>query len=408
MLDTGSSGLARNHVVIVRRVLWTFLVHNYQLCDTPATKLIAGAAHDTLFLMARPVVTQLSIFDGTCEMEDRLDPLIGYFAWEFTQCALPLSKPKALAPGEAGPDPRRQWVKQVGDVEMLVFTDPDTDAEVPYGRIARIVMAKLCSEAIRNNSPVINLGPSMAGFLRSMGMESTGGPYGTRNTVGEQVIRLVNSNFKIRWLGAAPSAQDDDLHGSQGRAMRFATYWNVWWSTSDNDNPEGRRPTHPTKDSVIVLSDDFMKFLRKRPIPFYFEALQLLGHSALAMDLYVYFVTRLPKIDKGKPDTLKDHELVNLFSSRKMPTGATARAKLIFDVRRDIEEQMESVLSVYHEAKVQLVKGGLLMHHSVKHVPPRGEHAKARARRVVSRPLRKVRAAAIDHNRGRRPTKTSP
>lgn len=357
--------------------------------------------------MARPTVTQLSIFDATTAMEENLDPLIAYFAWEFTQCALPMSKPKKPSAGDTGPDPRRYWVKQIGDVELLVFTDPDNDTEVPYGRMARMVMAKLCSEAIRNKSPIINLGPSMAGFLRSMGMESTGGPYGTRNTVGEQVVRLVNSNFKVRWLGEAPSAQKD-LYGSQARAMRFATYWNVWWSTSDNENLDGRRSTHPSKDSVIVLSEDFYKFLLRRPVPFYFEAFQSLSHSALAMDLYVFFATRLPTIDMGRPVTLTDPELVNLFSSRKMPADSTKKAQLIFDVRRDIEAQLESVLTVYHEAKVELVQGGLLMHKSPKHVPPRGKHAKARARRASSRPIRRVRAAAIDHNRNRRPTKTSP
>ena len=52
--------------------------------------------------------------------------------------------------------------------------------KLPFGNLPRLILAWLCTEAVRTQSRVIVLGTSMAKFLKTLGVYTTSGETQTR------------------------------------------------------------------------------------------------------------------------------------------------------------------------------------------------------------------------------------
>lgn len=328
--------------------------------------------------MARPKSTQLSLLDEVVAMDSREFPLLGYSLSEMTLAYLPKRRPR---------DTTRVYSHQNAGLTLTVTAGTDTadggNIGLPYGPKARLVIAKLNAVAVINKSPTIPLGASMNGFLSSLGLATSGGKkMSPRALVGEQVRRLVRCSLEFTWDKEKKNPDRD-----RGGAIRIAKYWDVWWDRSDN-------PTHPVDESVIVLSDDYFQALVGNPVPLNLEALQILGHSALAMDLYAWLSSRLWRLQH--PVHVTWPMLAVQFGTGPIPDDPRKRSRYLYDVKRDIEDQMPTVLAVYHEAKVDSTPDGLLLKPSSPHVPPRGGHGLARARRQTTVPARRFAAQVAD------------
>ena len=76
------------------------------------------------------------------------------------------------------------------------------DQPLPYGSRARLMLLHVCSEAIRNNSPVIHVEDSLCGFIRALGFPVTGGKNGTINSFKQQINALAACTLNIgAWDG---------------------------------------------------------------------------------------------------------------------------------------------------------------------------------------------------------------
>lgn len=62
---------------------------------------------------------------------------------------------------------------------------------LPYGRWARGILIFLTTQAVRTNSREIDLGPSLSGFLKSLGADATGGATGTIRAFKLQAVRTL-------------------------------------------------------------------------------------------------------------------------------------------------------------------------------------------------------------------------
>ncbi|WP_239510413.1 replication protein RepA, partial [Klebsiella pneumoniae] len=67
----------------------------------------------------------------------------------------------------------------------------------------RLVLLHLCTEAVRQRSPEIEVARSLSGFMREMGFAVTGGERGTIRQFKEQLNRLAACTMQIGlWDGA--------------------------------------------------------------------------------------------------------------------------------------------------------------------------------------------------------------
>ncbi|KTS25563.1 pirin [Methylobacterium indicum] len=78
---------------------------------------------------------------------------------------------------------------------------------LPYGPKARLVLLHLCTEAVRQRSPTVEVADSLSGFMREMGFAVTGGERGTIRQFKEQLHRLAACTMQIGlWDGQSRSS----------------------------------------------------------------------------------------------------------------------------------------------------------------------------------------------------------
>ena len=91
------------------------------------------------------------------------DPDRGFMARLMALCSLP----------RTNPGNRYRYVRRNGPYKLIMSATGDHN--LPFGNIPRLLMAWLCTEAVRTQSRVIVLGRSLAEFMRELGIYSSGG-----------------------------------------------------------------------------------------------------------------------------------------------------------------------------------------------------------------------------------------
>lgn len=147
---------------------------------------------------------------------------------------------------------------------------------VPYGPKARLLMAHLSSEAVRNNSSTVEIADSLSGFMREIGIEPRGGPRGTIQPFKDQVNALAACRIEM-------SAWD----GKRARQVEEKPFKSVevWFPTNPNE-----RMLWP---STITFSEAFFQDLKRHAMPVNVHILRHLANSARKLDLYFWLNYRL-------------------------------------------------------------------------------------------------------------------
>ena len=91
------------------------------------------------------------------------EPDLGFMARMMALCSLP----------RTNPGNRWQYVRQNGPYKLIMISGGNT--KLPYGNLPRLLMAWVCTEAVRTQSRELVLGKSLSEFMRTLGMEPVGG-----------------------------------------------------------------------------------------------------------------------------------------------------------------------------------------------------------------------------------------
>ena len=270
--------------------------------------------------------------------------VVNYLHSGFCQAALPHREPK---------NPTEPWVRRNGSYQLVIrpgilpLRDKVVEIGVPYGTKARLIMIYFQTEAVRQRSHVIDLGPTMACWLKKMGLGTSGGPRGTYAPVREQALRIARSEFTMRFERGAQEARLAD--------QRIVDGMDLWKDDfSDRDDlfrTGGEWVRH------IKLSDVFFEHLMEHSVPLSEEAIAKLKQSSLALDLYVWLTYRLHALKKEV--TIPWHALAEHFGSE------SGHRQLAFRLK----EVLRDVIAVYPEADVEPSGRGLLLRPSKPSVP---------------------------------------
>ena len=106
------------------------------------------------------------------------DPALGFMARTMALCSLP----------RTNPGNRLQYKRVNGPYRLYMQAGPET--KLPYGNLPRLILAWVCSEAVRTQSRELVLGKSFSEFMRALGIYSSGGRDRTR--LRNQMDRLVH------------------------------------------------------------------------------------------------------------------------------------------------------------------------------------------------------------------------
>ena len=88
---------------------------------------------------------------------------MGFMPRLLALCSLPRTNPKT----------RLQYVRRNGPYTLYVTVS--AGAKLPFGNLPRLLLAWVCSEAVRTQSRELVLGRSLYEFMRKLGMEDRSG-----------------------------------------------------------------------------------------------------------------------------------------------------------------------------------------------------------------------------------------
>ena len=189
------------------------------------------------------------------------DPDLGFMARLTALCALP-----RINPGD-----RREYKRVNGPYRLYMQAGPET--KLPFGNLPRLLLAWVCTEAVRTQSRELVLGSSLAKFMQKLGINSdSGGSRGDRTRLRNQMKRLFNASVRLIY---------EDEHGEASLNSLVADRTEFWWNE--------RKPNERSLwDSKIRLGENFFNEIIRHPMPIDMNTLKALKRCALGLDLYLW------------------------------------------------------------------------------------------------------------------------
>ncbi|MGB3674074.1 MAG: replication protein RepA [Candidatus Nanopelagicales bacterium] len=226
-----------------------------------------------------PLITgkQLELLKKAVEIEQtdaKAVGTVGYQTRLWAQVSLPYRNP-----GDAP-----YWERRNGSMSLVVRpslirgTDGSLVQEYPYGVIPRLLLTWMATEVVRIGEPELALGPSLASFMRSVGLQPRGGK--DVKAFNRQVQRLAKCTITV---------EDSRENSLVGENFQFVDAWDLWWTPKDG-------PNEMLWPSTITLSDKYYQSIKAAPIPVDLRALGALrthGGGGLPIDVYTWLAHRM-------------------------------------------------------------------------------------------------------------------
>lgn len=242
------------------------------------------------------------------------------------------------------PGDQRLWQCQNGYVHLEIqagraFTGSQNgfvDVGLPFGPKPRLVLYHLNAEAMRTQSPTIELEDSLTAFVkRTLGLDPGG-----RNirTVKEQLTRLSAADFR---LGTSIEGRPLTVKGS------VIEGFDLWMSRDPH-----QRVLWPT---TVQFSLRYFESLMKHAVPLNETAVARLSHSAMGLDMYTWLAQRLHRVPEGKTELVPWTSLWEQFGHGY---------ERIRDFRRVFTRTLSQVKLNYPEAKFDLDDQGIRLRRS--------------------------------------------
>jgi hypothetical protein len=202
----------------------------------------------------------------------RLDPdktEAAFIARQLVQATLPHKNPGDVP----------LWSRTNGNLTLTIQPGHEKGklTGYPYGTIPRLLLFWITTEAVRTENPRLELGNTLASFMRELGLDpGRGGKRSDAKRLRDQMQRLFKATISFE--------QERAEKGRKGTAwldMKVAPEGVLWW---DEKEPE----QGALWGSWIKLSEQFFNAITAAPVPVDMRALKALKHSPLALDLYAW------------------------------------------------------------------------------------------------------------------------
>lgn len=189
-------------------------------------------------------------------------------------------------PYDRQPLEKREYEREQGnmaiDIQAGSLRDPNgnkVQMPLPFGPKARLILMHLCSEAVKQKSPTIEIADSFTGFVRDMGFSDSGGKKGPMTAFREQLSAL-----------AACSIRMSVTDGQRLKSKQFFPIeeFDLWL------------PTHPDQrmlwPSTVTFSPTMYESLQRHALPVNARAVKAFAGSARKLDLYFWLGWRVYNI----------------------------------------------------------------------------------------------------------------
>jgi hypothetical protein len=262
----------------------------------------------------------------------RLDPdkaESAFMARQLVQATLPHKNPGNIP----------VWSRTNGGLTISIQPGIDVKKKnvtgYPYGTIPRLLLFWLTTEAVRTNSPRIELGNNLSKFMEALGLNPRmGGKRSDVKRLQDQMRRLFHSRISFS-------------QGSKGEVwlnMQVTSKGMLWW--------DAKQPSQSTLwENWIQIGDDFFKAITSAPVPVDIRALKALKKSPLALDLYAWASYTAYQTQKtGQSRSISWEILHEQFGAEYSDAKEFAR---------NAWRCLLKVQAVYPELNIERVRGGI-------------------------------------------------
>ena len=263
------------------------------------------------------------------------DPDRGFMARMMALCSLP----------RTNPGNRTRYVRRNGPYTLVM--NAGGLSKLPFGNFPRLLLAWVCTEAVRTQSRVLILGPSLAKFMKTLGVYSCGGREQTR--LRNQMKRLFNAHVSLIY-------KEENVE--QFVSSTIADRGEFWWNE--------RKPDQSSLwDSKIELSEKFFNEIIRHPVPLDLNALTALKRCSLGLDLYLWLTYRTFSLKR--PLRLTWRQLYCQFAAH--PDNAHNK-KTIQNFRVQALRELKKIKLAWPELNYTTAPGLLILHPSTPAIAP--------------------------------------
>ena len=263
------------------------------------------------------------------------DPDMGFMARLLALCCLP----------RANPGNRHQYKRVNGPFKLIMVAGADN--KLPFGNLPRLLLAWVCTEAVRTQSRELVLGKSLSKFMRELGVYNSGGNPQTR--LRNQMNRL---------FGCTVSLIYEDNSGFARVTSPVADKHEFWWNE--------RKPNEPVLwDSKIRLGEDFFNEIIRHPVPLDMNTLKALKRCSLGLDLYLWLTYRTFTLKR--PVRITWRQLYRQFDANPTKTPDKQRIKFF---RRKVLRELKKIKIAWPDVNYATDPGVLILYPSTPAIEP--------------------------------------
>lgn len=309
-------------------IMVSSLIHTQSKRD--AERAAEAAREAKLAAMPREKRRRFEAFE-VIESEGPSPENLRYMPTPLAICGLPY---KAL------PEDKLEFERAQGRMAVTITAGklraPDgrrVQQPVPWGPKARLIMAHLSTEALRNRSRIIETSETLSGFMRDMGFEPRGGARGNIEPFKDQLRALAACRMEISsWDGKRSGMVD----------VKPLEKVELWFG----DHPD-QQSLWPTK---VAFSQSFYDELEKHALPIDVRVLRALSNSARRLDLMFWVTYRITRLQQRL--VLDWHPLKSQFGE------GYGRDR---DFRAALAEDVAALKEIFPKLPLKLTERGLEM-----------------------------------------------
>ena len=267
------------------------------------------------------------------------DADLGFMARMLVLCSLPRTNPG-----------NRLQYKRVNGPYTLAMT-AGVNNKLPFDNFPRLILAWVSTEAVRTRSRVLILGPSLAKFMRELGIYSSGGG-NVHTKLRNQMRRLFNAHVQLVYK---------DEHGEVSVSSSVADRTEFWWNE--------RKPDEPVLwDSKIRLGEAFFDEIIRHPVPLDLNTLTALKRSSLGLDLYLWLVYRTFPL--RAPQRITWRQVYRQFG---VAPDKASEKRTVQNFRSEVLRELKKIKIAWPELNYTTAPGFLILLPSAPAIPPAGQ-----------------------------------
>ena len=272
------------------------------------------------------------------------DPDLGFMVRLMALCSLPRTNP-----GD------RKEYKRVNGPYTLYMTAGGGN-KLSYGNLPRLLLAWVCTEAVRTQSRVLVLGASLSGFMRKLDVLSSdsGGSWGIRTRLRNQMDRLFSATISLIY--------EDD--GVKAKVISPVASRSVFWW--DPERPNERM----LWESKIELGEAFFNEIIRHPVPLDMNTLKALKRCALGLDLYLWLTYRTFGLKSSLRLSWKQ-----LYRQFGLHPDKASDNRTVDAFRTKCLRELKKIKMSWPDLKYSTAKGVLILHPSKPAIAPAEQRA---------------------------------